>query len=119
MEPTPIEDPETRRMMEELRRHSLEGSYGEIIEQVMQRSIPEDWRRLWAAKMAHDHAMRQALWTLRDQEYNRRLITRVAWWVLGSMAAILLVVATQCTGPYGGAIFDDPDHYSQQAPLKH
>lgn len=112
MKPTPIEDPDTWRRMEALRRDALGGPYSEIVEEIARRTVP-NWR-LMQAKMAHDGAMRRALYTLEGQDDDRRFLMRLAWWGVGTMAAILLLIATQCTGHYGGTILDDPDHYSRR-----
>lgn len=117
MKPTPIEDEESRRRMNELR-DQLNGSYSEIVERIGRESIsPERWK-LMHAKMAHDGAMRRSLSQLEWQEATRRTITRVVWWSFGVMTAILLFIATYCTGPYGGAVIDDPGHYSKHPPAR-
>lgn len=114
MKPTPIEDEGTRRRMAALRQHQLDGSYDEIVEQIAKRSLGEEAWRLVQAKMAHDGAMRYALFTLERQDHARRFLLRLGWWGIGTTAAILFLIATQCTGPYGGAVLDDPDHYSRR-----
>lgn len=108
LKPTPIEDPNARRIYEAVKARDpwIKG-----------KGPTEDWTAydLLQAKMAHDNAMRRALWTLDGRENDRRFITRLAWWALGTVTAVLLLIATQCTGPYGGgAILDDPDHYSRR-----
>lgn len=117
MKPTPIEDPDSRRRMDELR-DQLNEPYRELVERIARDSTSAEAWKLMHAKMAHDGAMRRSLYQLEWQEQTRRTITRIAWWGLGTVAAILFLIATQCTGPYGGAVLDDPHHYSRHPPAR-
>lgn len=103
MEPTPIEDPDARQVYDAARGRDPWIQY---------RGGEEEHRKLWHAKMAHDQAMLGAIETLHDQETVKRVGTRIGYWTLGVLVALLLMIPTQCSPER--TVIDDPDHYSRR-----